>query len=185
MSRLLEKYKKTIVKNLENEYGYKNIHTVPKIEKIVINVGAGEAVQNVKCLDSIEDCLRTITGQKAIRRKASKSIAGFKLREGNPIGVKVTLRRTRMFEFLDRLITVALPRVRDFKGVSPKSFDGAGNYTLGIKEQLVFPEINYDTIDKVRGMNITIVTTAKTDKEGHSLLKELGIPFRKTQGENG
>lgn len=179
MSRILEKYNTAVVDSLKEEFDYKNPHQIPKIEKIVINVGAGEAVQNVKCIDSIIDYMKDISGQMPIVRKAKKSIAGFKLREGQPIGVMVTLRRQRMYEFLDRLITTALPRVRDFKGLSPKAFDGAGNYSIGIKEQLVFPEVNFDKIDKVRGMNITIVTTAKTNEEGRFLLKQLGIPFRK------
>lgn len=179
MSRLQEKYKAEIAPKLKEQYGYKNVHQVPKITKVVVNVGAGEAVQNVKCLDVIADYMADITGQRPIQRKAKKSIAGFKLREGHPIGVMVTLRRQMMFEFLDRLIACALPRVRDFKGISKKAFDGRGNYSLGIKEQLVFPEVNYDKIDKIRGMNITIVTTAETDDEARSLLTELGLPFRK------
>lgn len=179
MSRLQEKYKAEIAPKLKEQYGYKNVHQVPKITKVVVNVGAGEAVQNVKCLDVIADYMADITGQRPIQRKAKKSIAGFKLREGHPIGVMVTLRRQMMFEFLDRLIACALPRVRDFKGISKKAFDGRGNYSLGIKEQLVFPEVNYDKIDKIRGMNITIVTTADTDDEARSLLTELGLPFRK------
>ena len=179
MSRLQEKYKTEIAPKLKEQFGYKNAHQVPKITKVVVNVGAGEAVQNVKCLDVIADYMAEITGQKPIQRKAKRSIAGFKLREGHPIGVMVTLRRQMMYEFLDRLIACALPRVRDFKGVSKKAFDGRGNYSLGIKEQLVFPEVNYDKIDKIRGMNITIVTTAETDDEARSLLTELGLPFRK------
>ena len=158
---------------------YKNIHQVPKVTKVTINVGAGEAVQNVKCLENIQEYITAIAGQKPVVTKARKSIANFKLREGHPIGVKVTLRRGRMYDFLERLINIALPRVRDFKGVSQKAFDGAGNYSLGIKEQLVFPEVNYDKIDKIRGMNITIVTTAKTDDEAKLLLTNLGLPFRK------
>jgi len=179
VARLHEKYKVEVVSALKQEFSYKNNHQVPKITKIVVNVGAGEAVQNVKCLDVIESYIAEITGQKPIQRKAKKSIAGFKLREGHPIGVMVTLRRQRMYEFLDRLVTIALPRVRDFKGISQKAFDGRGNYSLGIKEQLVFPEVNYDKIDKIRGMNITIVTTANTDDEARSLLREMGLPFRK------
>ena len=179
MPRLKEKYKAEVIESLKQEYGYKNIHQVPKVTKVVINVGAGEAVQNVKCIDSIVDYIKDISGQKPIIRKARKSIAGFKLREGHPIGVKVTLRRDRMYDFLDRLISTALPRVRDFKGLSQKAFDGAGNYSIGIKEQLVFPEVNFDKIDKVRGLNISIVTTAKTDDESRTLLREMGIPFRK------
>ena len=179
MPRLKEKYKAEVIESLKQEYGYKNIHQVPKVTKVVINVGAGEAVQNVKCIDSIVDYIKDISGQKPIIRKARKSIAGFKLREGHPIGVKVTLRRDRIYDFLDRLISTALPRVRDFKGLSQKAFDGAGNYSIGIKEQLVFPEVNFDKIDKVRGLNISIVTTAKTDDESRTLLREMGIPFRK------
>jgi large subunit ribosomal protein L5 len=151
---------------------------IPKIQKIVVNMGLGEAIQNVKILDSATAELNAITGQKSVITKAKKSIATFKLREGMPIGCMVTLRRDRMYEFLDRLMNVSLARVRDFKGVSGKAFDGKGNYTLGIKEQLIFPEINYDTVDKIKGMNITIVTTAKTDEEGKALLKYLGMPFR-------
>ena len=179
MSQIREKYNGQVVESLKSEFGYKNVHQIPKITKIVINVGAGEAVQNVKCIDSIMDYMKDISGQVPIVRRAKKSIAGFKLRDGMPIGVKVTLRRDRMYDFLERLIATALPRVRDFKGLSRKAFDGAGNYSIGIKEQLVFPEVDFDKIDKVRGMNITIVTTAQTDDEGRFLLKELGIPFRK------
>ncbi len=180
MSTLIEKYKSSVIDILQKEIGYKNTHQIPKITKIVINVGAGEAIQNVKCLDVIQEYIGEIAGQKPIVRKAKKSIAGFKLREGMPIGVKVTLRRQRMYDFLERLINTTLPRVRDFNGISAKAFDGAGNYTLGIKEQLVFPEINYEKIDQVRGMNITIVTTAKSDDEARLLLGSLGLPFRKS-----
>jgi large subunit ribosomal protein L5 len=151
---------------------------VPKITKVVVNMGLGEAIQNVKILDSAAAELSAITGQKSVITKAKKSIATFKLRQGMPIGCMVTLRRDKMYEFLDRLMNVSLPRVRDFKGVSGKAFDGKGNYTLGVKEQLIFPEINYDAVDKIKGMNITIVTTAKTDEEGRALLKYLGMPFR-------
>jgi large subunit ribosomal protein L5 len=151
---------------------------VPKVVKVVINMGLGEAIQNVKILDSATAELNAITGQKSVITKAKKSIATFKLRQGMPIGCMVTLRRDRMYEFLDRLLNVSLARVREFKGVSPKAFDGKGNYTLGIKEQLIFPEINYDTVDKIKGLNITIVTSAKTDEEGRALLKHLGMPFR-------
>jgi len=179
VSKLFEKYQTSIKDILMKENHYKNIHQIPKLTKIVINVGAGEAIQNVKCLDVIQDYIKDISGQKPVVRKAKKSIATFKLREGMPIGVTVTLRRSRMYDFLDRLINTTLPRVLDFKGISPKAFDGAGNYSLWIKEQLVFPEINYEKIDKVRGMNITIVTTAKTDEEGLQLLSHLGLPFRK------
>lgn len=179
MSLIHEKYNKTVVDSLKKEFGYKNVNEIPKVTKVVLNVGAGEAVQNVKCIDSIMDYMKDISGQMPIVRKSKKSIAGFKLREDMPIGVKVTLRRGRMYDFLDRLISTALPRVRDFKGLSLKAFDGAGNYSIGIKEQLVFPEVDFEKIDKVRGMNITIVTTAKTDEEGRFLLKALGMPFRK------
>ncbi len=182
MSTLIEKYKNSVVDILKKEIGYKNSHQIPKVSKVVINVGAGEAIQNVKCLDVIQEYIGAIAGQKPIVRKAKKSIAGFKLREGMPIGVKVTLRRKRMYDFLERLINTTLPRVRDFNGISAKAFDGSGNYTLGIKEQLVFPEVNYEKIDQVRGMNITIVTTAKSDDEARLLLSSLGLPFRKKLG---
>lgn len=178
MARLKEIYNTEIVPKLRADFSYDNIMEVPKIVKVVVNMGLGEAIQNVKILDSAVTELNTITGQKSVVTKAKKSIATFKLRQGMPIGCMVTLRRERMFEFLDRLINVSLPRVRDFKGVSAKAFDGNGNYTLGIKEQLIFPEINYDKVDKIKGMNITIVTTAKTDEEGRALLKYLGMPFR-------
>ena len=179
MSGLKEKYKTSVVEVLQKENGYKNVNEIPKISKVIINVGAGEAVQNAKVIDSVVDYITDIAGQKPVVTKARKSIANFKLREGYPIGVKVTLRRERMYDFLDRLINVALPRVRDFKGISRKAFDGAGNYSLGIKEQLVFPEVDFEKIDKIRGMNITIVTTAKTDDESRLLLSSLGMPFRK------
>jgi large subunit ribosomal protein L5 len=179
VSNLYEKYKTSIANDLKNELKITNVHQIPKLSKVVINVGAGEAIQNIKCLEVIEDYLKDIAGQKPVIRKAKKSIASFKLREGQPIGVKVTLRRKRMYDFLERLINTALPRVRDFKGVANKAFDGQGNYTLGIREQLVFPEVNFEKIDKIRGMNITIVTTAKTDDEGRLLLQSLGLPFRK------
>ncbi len=178
MARLKDLYIKDIVPQLTKDFNYKSVMQVPKIEKIVVNMGLGEAIQNVKILDSASEELATITGQKAVITKAKKSIASFKLRQGMPIGCMVTLRRERMYEFLDRLVNVSLPRVRDFKGVSPKGFDGQGNYSLGIKEQLIFPEINYDKIDKIKGMNITIVTSAKTDEEGRALLRLLGMPFR-------
>ncbi|MDY0383969.1 MAG: 50S ribosomal protein L5 [Geobacter sp.] len=178
MARLKETYQNEIVPKLRTEFNYKNLMEVPRIEKIVVNMGLGEAIQNVKILDSAAAELSAITGQKAVITKAKKSIASFKLREGMPIGCMVTLRRDRMYEFLDRLMNVALARVRDFKGVSGKAFDGQGNYTLGIKEQLIFPEINYDQIDKIKGMNVTIVTSAKTDEEGKALLKHFGMPFR-------
>lgn len=180
MATLYEKYKNDVVDILKQENDYKNVHQIPKISKVVINVGAGEAIQNIKCLDVIQEYIGGIAGQKPIVRKAKKSIAGFKLREGMPIGVKVTLRRQRMYDFLERLINTTLPRVRDFKGIPRKAFDGAGNYTFGIKEQLVFLEVNYEKIDAVRGMNITIVTTAKTDDEARLLLSSLGLPFRKS-----
>jgi large subunit ribosomal protein L5 len=178
MARLKEVYKNEVVQKLRTEFNYKNIMEVPKIEKVVINMGLGEAIQNVKILDSAASELGKITGQKAVITKAKKSIASFKLREGMPIGCMVTLRRDRMYEFLDRLMNVSLARVRDFKGVSGKAFDGQGNYTLGIKEQLIFPEINYDEIDKIKGLNVTIVTSAKNDEEGKALLKHMGMPFR-------
>ena len=178
MARLKDLYYTEIVSKLRADFNYKNIMEVPRIEKIVVNMGLGEAIQNVKILDSASAEMNAITGQKSVITKAKKSIATFKLREGMPIGCMVTLRRERMFEFLDRLMNVALARVRDFKGVSPKAFDGKGNYTLGIKEQLIFPEINYDAVDKIKGLNITIVTSAKTDEEGRALLKYLGMPFR-------
>ncbi|GFE59218.1 50S ribosomal protein L5 [Geobacter sp. AOG1] len=178
MSRLKELYNKEMVPQLMKDFNYKNIMEVPKIDKIVINMGLGEAIQNVKILDSAAEELSAISGQKTVITKAKKSIASFKLRQGMPIGCMVTLRKERMYEFLDRLVNVALPRVRDFKGVSAKGFDGKGNYSLGVKEQLIFPEINYDKVDKIKGMNISIVTTAKSDEEGRALLKLLGMPFR-------
>jgi large subunit ribosomal protein L5 len=178
MARLKDVYQNEIVAKLRKDFGYKNIMEVPRIEKVVVNMGLGEAIQNVKILDSATAELNAITGQKSVITKAKKSIATFKLRQGMPIGCMVTLRRDRMYEFLDRLMNVALPRVRDFKGVSGKAFDGKGNYTLGIKEQLIFPEISYDAIDKIKGLNITVVTSAKTDEEGKALLKYLGMPFR-------
>ena len=178
MSRLKDIYASEIVPKLRNDFSYKCSMEIPRIQKIVVNMGLGEAIQNIKILDSATAELNAITGQKSVITKAKKSIATFKLREGMPIGCMVTLRRDRMYEFLDRLMNVSLARVRDFKGVSGKAFDGKGNYTLGIKEQLIFPEINYDTVDKIKGMNITIVTSAKTDEEGKALLKYLGMPFR-------
>lgn len=178
MSRLRELYNKEMVPQLMKDFNYKNIMEVPKIEKIVINMGLGEAIQNVKILDSAAEELSAISGQKTVITKAKKSIASFKLRQGMPIGCMVTLRKERMYEFLDRLLNVALPRVRDFKGVSAKGFDGNGNYSLGVKEQLIFPEIDYDKVDKIKGMNISIVTTAKSDEEGRALLKLMGMPFR-------
>lgn len=178
MSRLKDIYTSEIVPKLRKDFSYKSSMEIPQIKKIVVNMGLGEAIQNIKILDSAAAELNVITGQKSVITKAKKSIATFKLREGMPIGCMVTLRRDRMYEFLDRLMNVALARVRDFKGVSGKAFDGKGNYTLGIKEQLIFPEINYDTVDKIKGMNITIVTSARTDEEGKALLKYLGMPFR-------
>ncbi|MHB8057229.1 MAG: 50S ribosomal protein L5 [Desulfuromonadaceae bacterium] len=178
MSRLKDIYSSEIVPKLRTDFSYKSSMEVPQIKKIVVNMGLGEAIQNVKILDSATTEIGLITGQKAVITKAKKSIATFKLREGMPIGCMVTLRRDRMYEFLDRLINVSLARVRDFKGVSGKAFDGKGNYTLGVKDQLIFPEINYDNVDKMKGMNITIVTSAKTDEEGKALLKYLGMPFR-------
>ncbi len=176
--RLLERYRKEVVPAMMREFGYQNVMQVPRIEKVVLNIGMGEALQNAKALDAAAADLRTITGQQPVFTKAKRSIAAFKLREGNTIGVTVTLRQERMWSFLDRLMSVALPRLRDFRGVSPDSFDGRGNYSLGLREQLLFPEIQYDKIDKVRGMAITIVTTAKTDEEGRRLLALLGMPFR-------
>lgn len=176
-SRLEEKYSSEIVKAMMDKFNYKNINEVPKVDKVVLNMGVGEAVTNSKALDAAVVDLTTISGQKPLITKAKKSIAAFKLREGMPIGAKVTLRGDRMCFFLDKLMNIALPRVRDFRGVSPKAFDGRGNYSLGIKEQLMFPEIEYDKVDKVRGMNVIIVTTAKTDEEARELLKLLGMPF--------
>ncbi len=178
MARLKEKYSTEIIPKLRSDFNYKNIMEVPRIEKIVVNMGLGEAIQNVKILDSATLELNAITGQKSVITKAKKSIATFKLRQGMPIGCMVTLRREKMYEFLDRLVNVSLARVRDFKGVSGKAFDGKGNYTLGIKEQLIFPEISYDAVDKIKGLNITIVTSAKTDEESKALLKYMGMPFR-------
>ena len=178
MARLKEVYQEKVIPALVKRFNYKNQMEVPKLEKIVINMGLGEAIQNIKILDSAAQELSQITGQKPVITKAKKSIAQFKLRTGMPIGCMVTLRKERMYEFFNRLVNVALPRVRDFKGLSGKSFDGRGNYALGIREQLIFPEIHYDKIDKVKGMNIVIVTTAKTDEEGKELLKLLGMPFR-------
>ncbi|ANB60306.1 large subunit ribosomal protein L5 [Anoxybacillus voinovskiensis] len=179
MNRLKEKYMKEVTPALMSKFNYKSVMQVPKIEKIVINMGVGDAVQNAKALDSAVEELALISGQKPVVTRAKKSIAGFRLREGMPIGAKVTLRGERMYEFLDKLISVSLPRVRDFRGVSKKAFDGRGNYTLGIKEQLIFPEIDYDKVNKVRGMDIVIVTTANTDEEARELLTLLGMPFQK------
>ena len=176
--RLRDTYRDQVVPALMKEFGYGNLMQVPRLERIVLNVGMGEAIQNVKLLESASAELGIITGQKPITTRAKKAIAGFKLRQGMPIGAKVTLRSRRMWEFLDRLISLALPRIRDFRGVSPKAFDGRGNYTLGLKEQLIFPEIEYDTVASIHGMDITIVTTARTNDEGKALLKHLGMPFR-------
>ncbi len=180
MPRLKDRYREEIVPALMEEFGYRNVMEVPRLQKIVVNVGLGEALQDVKALDAAARDIATITGQKPIITRAKKSIAGFKLREGNPIGVKVTLRGNRMYDFLDRMCNVALPRRRDFRGISPDSFDGRGNYTLGFREQLVWPEVDYDSIDKIRGMEVTIVTTAKTDEEARRLLQLFGMPFRRT-----
>ncbi|MCJ7496882.1 MAG: 50S ribosomal protein L5 [candidate division Zixibacteria bacterium] len=178
MPRLKEKYRKEVVPSLMKRFGYRNLMQVPKLEKIVINIGVGEAIQNVKFLESSINDLTIITGQKPIMRRAKKSISNFKLREGAPIGCCVTLRKDRMLDFFDKLVNIAIPRIRDFRGVPAKSFDGRGNFNLGLKEQLIFPEIDYDKVEKIRGMNITICTTAKTDEEGLELLKALGMPFR-------
>ncbi|MFD1207102.1 MULTISPECIES: 50S ribosomal protein L5 [Sporosarcina] len=179
MSRLKEKFSKEITPALMSKFEYSSVMQVPKVEKIVINMGVGDAVQNSKALDAAVEDLTIISGQKPVVTKAKKSIAGFRLREGMPIGAKVTLRGDRMYEFLDKLISVSLPRVRDFRGVSKKAFDGRGNYTLGVKEQLIFPEIDYDKVSKVRGMDIVIVTTANTDEEARELLTQFGMPFQK------
>ncbi len=173
-----EKYTEEVVPALMKKFDYKSVMQVPKLEKIVVNVGMGEAIQNTKAIDAAVSDIRTITGQQPVVTRAKKSVAAFKVREGMQIGIKVTLRGARMYDFFDRLVGVALPRVRDFRGVSAKSFDGRGNYTMGIREQLIFPEINYDKIDKVRGMDITFVTTAKTDEEARELLKLMGVPFQ-------
>jgi large subunit ribosomal protein L5 len=177
MARLRERYKEDVVPALQRELGYSNLYQVPKLEKIVVNVGLGEAIANGRALEAATNDLAQITGQQPVVTRAKKSIAAFKLRAGMPIGAMVTLRGERMYEFLDRLVSVALPRIRDFRGVSPNSFDGRGNYTLGLREQLMFPEIDYDRIDKIRGLEISIVTTAKTDDEGRRLLALLGMPF--------
>ena len=178
MARLQDQYKAEILPRLKEKFGYRNVMEVPRLSKVVVNMGLGDAIENVKVIETAAAEIGIITGQKPVVTKARKSIANFKLREGVPIGVMVTLRRDRMYQFLDKLIAIALPRVRDFKGVSPRGFDGRGNYTLGIKEQIMFPEVNYDKIDKIRGMNITIVTTARTDEEGLELLRLMGLPFR-------
>jgi large subunit ribosomal protein L5 len=178
MARLKDHYRKNVIPALTKEFNYGNVMSVPKIDKITLNIGMGEATQNVKLLDSAVAELTTIAGQKPVITKAKKSIAAFKLRENMPIGCMVTLRGDRMYEFLDRLVNVALPRVRDFRGVSSKAFDGRGNYTLGIRDQLIFPEIDYNKVEKIKGMNICITTTAKTDAEGVALLRQMGMPFR-------
>ncbi len=177
MVRLKEEYRNTVAPALMNKFGYKSVMEIPKLDKVVINVGCGEAKENSKVIDAIISDLTQITGQKPVTCKAKKSVANFKLREGMPIGVKVTLRGDRMYEFVDRLFSAALPRVRDFRGINPNSFDGRGNYSMGIKEQLIFPEIDYDKIDKVRGMDIIFVSTAKTDEEARELLTLMGAPF--------
>ena len=179
MVRLKTTYHDEIVPKLRQDFGYKNIHQVPKIEKISVNMGLGEAVANPKIIGGAVEQLAALTGQKPIVTTARKSIATFKLREGMPIGCKVTLRRDRMYEFLDRLLTIALPRVRDFRGLSPRAFDGRGNYSIGVREQIIFPEINYDSVEKILGLNITIVTSANTDDESRRLLSYFGMPFRK------
>jgi large subunit ribosomal protein L5 len=178
MSRLKEKYQKEVVAALTKEFGYKNVMAVPRVTKVVVNMGLGEATSNAKLVDIGADELARITGQKPVTRRAKKSIAAFKVRKGMPIGTMVTLRGERMWEFLDRLMNIALPRVRDFKGVSPRGFDGRGNYTLGLRDQLLFPEIDYMKVDKARGMNVSVVTTAKTDQEARKLLQFIGMPFR-------
>jgi large subunit ribosomal protein L5 len=179
MARVREQYKQDVIPALTNEFGYKNLYQVPKLEKIVLNIGLGEAVANGRALDAAVGDLTTIAGQKPVITRAKKSIASFKLRAGMPIGAVVTLRGDHMYEFLDRLVATALPRIRDFRGISPNSFDGRGNYTLGLREQIMFPEIDYDKIDKVRGLEVSIVTSAKTDEEGRRLLALLGMPFAK------
>lgn len=171
-------YQETVVPKLREQFGYQNIHQVPRLVKITVNRGLGEASQNAKAMESSINEIAIITGQKPVVTRAKKAIAGFKIRQGMPVGVMVTLRSGRMYSFLDRLVNLSLPRIRDFRGVSPKSFDGRGNYTLGIREQLIFPEVSYDSVDQIRGMDISIITTANTDEEGRALLKEMGMPFR-------
>jgi large subunit ribosomal protein L5 len=178
MNRLRDKYQKDVIPALRKEFGYTNVMAVPKIQKVVVNMGLGEATSNVKIVDTGADELARITGQKAVTRRSKKSIAAFKVRKGQPVGTSVTLRGDRMWEFLDRLMAIALPRVRDFKGVSPRGFDGRGNYTLGLRDQLLFPEIDYMKVDKARGMNVSVVTSAKTDEEARKLLQFIGMPFR-------
>src|SRR5512137_2803287 len=178
MPRLQDHYTNEVVPRMKERFGYKNPMQVPRIEKVIVNMGLGEAIENVKIIDSAAAEIGIITGQKPVVTKARQSISNFKLRQGVPIGVKVTLRRAHMYYFLDKLMGIALPRVRDFKGVSPKGFDGRGNYTLGVKEQIIFPEINYDKVERIKGLNITVVTTARNDEEGRALLRHLGMPFR-------
>jgi large subunit ribosomal protein L5 len=180
MNRLKDKYQKEVVPALQKEFGYTNVMAVPKIQKVVVNMGLGEATSNAKIVDTGADEIARITGQKPVTRRAKKSIAAFKVRKGMPIGSMVTLRGERMWEFLDRLMSIALPRVRDFKGVSPKGFDGRGNYTLGLRDQLLFPEIDYMKVDKARGMNVSVVTSARTDEEARKLLQFIGMPFRQS-----
>jgi large subunit ribosomal protein L5 len=179
MSELQSYYAEQIAPKLKEKFGFNNVHQIPRLKKVVLNMGLGEAIQNIKILDSAVDELMSIAGQKPVVTRAKKSIAAFKLREGMPIGVMVTLRRQRMYDFFYKLVNIALPRVRDFRGISAKAFDGAGNYSLGIKEHIIFPEIDYDKIDKIKGMNISIVTTAETDEHGRELLTLMGMPFRK------
>jgi len=178
MARLKERYQKEVAPAVAKEFGITNPMAIPRVTKVVLNMGMGEAIANAKILDTAADELRAITGQKPVVTKAKKSIASFKLRQGMPIGVMVTLRGERMYEFLDRLVSIALPRVRDFRGISPKAFDGRGNYTIGVREQLIFPEIDFNKVEKLRGMNITIITTARDDEQARALLKGLGMPFR-------
>ena len=177
-ARLKERYQKEVAPAIAKEFGINNPMAVPRVQKVVLNMGMGEAIANAKILDTAADELRAVTGQKPVITKAKKSIASFKLRQGMPIGVMVTLRGDRMYEFLDRLVSIALPRVRDFRGVSPKAFDGRGNYTIGVREQLIFPEIDFNKVEKLRGMNISIITTARNDEQARALLKGLGMPFR-------
>ena len=177
-AKLKTLYQETIVPKLMDQFQYSNIHQVPKLMKVTINRGLGESAQNAKSLEASLNEIATITGQKPVVTRAKKAIAGFKIRQGMPVGLMVTLRGERMYSFLDRLVNLALPRIRDFRGISPKSFDGRGNYTLGVREQLIFPEVEYDSVDQIRGMDISIITTAKTDEEGRALLKEIGMPFR-------
>jgi large subunit ribosomal protein L5 len=179
MSQLQSFYEEQVVPKLKEKFNYSNVHQIPKLEKVVLNMGLGEAIQNIKILESAVEEMMSIAGQRPVITRAKKSIAAFKLRAGMPIGCMVTLRRNRMYDFFNKMVNIALPRVRDFRGISPKAFDGAGNYSLGIKEHIIFPEIDYDKIDKIKGMNISIVTSARTDEEGRELLTLLGMPFRK------